>query len=298
MPDIIIDTDIGTNADDAIAIALASKSEEISIRGVTTVYGDVDTRSSIAKEILALAGREDIDVYKGIENPLLRKRKVFWAGIEGKGLYPKKEDTKEKKHAVQFIIDTIMQNPGEITLVTIGPLTNIAVSIILEPKIIDHVKEIIMMGGVTRLGSNRLNLELSEHNVNCDPEAAAVVFESGIKITMVGLDVTRQIVFSALDKQKMITSSSPLATTLSSMIDDHMAYMNRSYGYLSDPITVSLLIDDSIVKKEKMDVTIECDSEHKQAYTVGKLSENGNVSVCLEIDQKKFFSLLKERVFG
>lgn len=298
MPTIIIDTDIGTNADDAIAIALAARSPEISIKGITTVYGNVKIRAAITNQVLRLAGNENIPIYQGIEQPLLREREVFWAGFEGEGLQLGDYIHKKDKHAVQFIIDMIMNNPGEITLVTIGPLTNIATALIIEPKIAENVKEIIMMAGVTRLGVNRLNLEPIEHNIKCDPEAASIVFRSGAPITMVGLDVTRQVFISRLEKEKMVTCNTPLANLLSMMMETHMNYLKRDYAYLSDPITVSLLLDRSIVKTKQMEITIENEGRSKFAYTIGTPSKTGNVAVSLEIDRQKFLKILNERVFS
>ncbi|MFD2130869.1 nucleoside hydrolase [Pseudogracilibacillus auburnensis] len=298
MPTIIIDTDIGTNADDAIAIALAARSPEISIKGITTVYGNVKIRAAITNQVLRLAGKENIPIYQGIEQPLLREREVFWAGFEGEGLQLGDYIHKKDKHAVQFIIDMIMNNPGEITLVTIGPLTNIATALIIEPKIAENVKEIIMMAGVTRLGVNRLNLEPIEHNIKCDPEAASIVFRSGAPITMVGLDVTRQVFISRLEIEKMVTCNTPLANLLSMMMETHMNYLKRDYAYLSDPITVSLLLDRSIVKTKQMEITIENEGRSKFAYTIGTPSKTGNVAVSLEIDRQKFLKILNERVFS
>jgi len=294
---IIIDTDIGTNADDAIAIALAIKSNEISIEGITTVYGDVKIRAAIADRIVRLSGNKNIDIYEGIEKPLLRNKEVFWTGIEGKGIKLENNGSVKDKHAVQFIIEKIMNNPGKITLVTIGPLTNVATAILLEPKIIHNIKEIIMMGGVTRLGSNGIDLEPYEHNVSCDPEAASIVFDSGINITMVGLDVTRQLFISRSENKEIFSCKNPLSKTLTTMMCNHMEFLERDYGYLSDPITVSLLINRDIVKTRKMKILIKYDYQQKVSYSIGIPSEKGNVSVVLEIDKNKFFHILYERVF-
>lgn len=294
---IIIDTDIGTNPDDALAIALAVNSPEINIKGITIVYGDVETRGKIAKEITLLANK-DIDIYLGIEKPLLRQRKVFWSGIEGKEVNINKEINFKKMHAVNYIIKTIMNNPGEITLVTIGPLTNIAASIILEPKIIENIKEIIMMAGAVHLASNKNTLEKYEHNISSDPEAASIVFNSGIKITMVGLDVTRQVSLTKSEKNYMFNKNIPLVNLISQMLDNHMNYLKRDYFYLSDSIAMSLLIDSKIVRTEKMEVTINYDGKIKSGKTNAKKTELGNVDVALEIDKTRFFDLLKTRVFN
>lgn len=297
MHKVIIDTDIGTNPDDAIALSLAAKSPEIQIEGITTVYGNVDIRAKIAKQILDLCNMGYVDVYTGIEQPLLRNRKVFWSGIEGKDLKLKEDYRLPKKHAVDFIIETIMENPGEITLVTIGPLTNIATAIILEPKIITNVKQLVTMAGVTRLGKNGMYLSHVEHNVKSDPEAASVVFSSGANIMMVGLDVTRQVVLFRDEKDKMAACGTPLASTLSSMIDTHMDYMDRNFSYMSDPVAVSVLIDRSIVYTKQMEVQVDYTAHSESGQTIAHLCKDGNVEVCFGVDQNRFFQLLKDRVF-
>ena len=297
MVKIIIDTDIGTNPDDVIAIALAAKSPEIDIEGITIVYGDLKTRAKIANEVVSLANINS-KIYIGVEKPLLRKRDIFWLGIEGKEIDLSKEYKYEKTHGVDFIIKTIMENPGQITLVTIGPLTNIAAAIILEPKIIKNVKEIIMMAGVFQIGVNKSTLEKVEHNISSDPEAASIVFESGIKITVVGLDVTRQVSLTKSEKDILVKDSTPFVNLISKMLDNHMDCLKRDYFYLSDSIAMSLLVDPSIVKTKKMKINIKYDERHGTGETVGIDSGLGNVNVALDIDKEKFFKLLKTRVFN
>ncbi len=281
MTKIILDTDIGTNADDAVALSLALKSREIMIEGVTTVYGDVFARAAIAHNIVQLCGEQQIKIYPGIEKPLLQKRKVYWTGIE-EDVGKQKEDFQfPMQHAVEFIIETVMKHPGEITLVPIGPLTNIATALIREPKISSYVKEIVIMGGVTRLGSNRMKLETMEHNVKCDPEAASVVFSSGAPIVMIGLDVTRQLIFSKEKNQEFTACGTPLAQALTKMIDKYMNYMNRDFSYMCDPLAISVLIDRSLVQTEQMKVHVEYDFQ---------LSRNGWTNYCRAKRKGKCFS--------
>ena len=202
------------------------------------------------------------------------------------------------QHAVEFIIETVMKHPGEITLVPIGPLTNIATALIREPKISSYVKEIVIMGGVTRLGSNRMKLETMEHNVKCDPEAASVVFSSGAPIVMIGLDVTRQLIFSKEKNQEFTACGTPLAQALTKMIDKYMNYMNRDFSYMCDPLAISVLIDRSLVQTEQMKVHVEYDHREMVGQTIAELSEEGNVQVALEVDYDRFFQLLLKRVFS
>ncbi|CAG7616450.1 Pyrimidine-specific ribonucleoside hydrolase RihB [Paenibacillus solanacearum] len=298
MSRMILDTDIGTDSDDAVALALAMRSPEITVEGVTTVYGNVIVRSKIAQKIMALSGAGEAPVYAGIVKPLLHNREVFWAGIEGEGLDLVDDREEGTKHAVDYIIETVMGNPGEITLVTIGPLTNIAAAIIREPRVAKAVKEIVMMGGVTRLGSVGVELPAIEHNVKCDPEAASLVFSSGAKILMVGLDVTRQVSITRADKDELAASGTPLALTLTQQITGYMDYRKRDFTFMHDPLAVALLIRRDLVKTRKMDIRVDYDHRHPTGTTVGELNENGNVEVCLEVDRDAFLRLLRQRVFS
>lgn len=295
MARIIIDTDIGTNPDDAVALSLAVRSPELQIEGVTTTYGKVDVRANIARHILKLCGAAHIQVYPGIEESLLRNRTVNWSGMEGEGLVLP-EQAEPTEHAVDFIRRTVMNHPGEITLVTIGPLTNVAAAFIREPRLADHLKEIVMMGGVTRLGRNGKHLEPVEYNFRCDPEAASVVLRSGVPIVMVGYDVTRQISLSRDDILDMAVSGSGLSSTLIQMLQTYMDRMQRDYFYLSDPLTVGCLIDRSMFRMQRMNVSVLCGHDCP-GLTVAELSEQGRVQVCLEVDRDQFVNLLRTRVF-
>lgn len=298
MSRIILDTDIGTNPDDAVALALAAKSKEIRIEGVTTVYGQVHIRARIAKKIMKLCGVEGIPVYPGIKEPLLRNRPIFRSGLEGIGLSLEDEGEEQDKHAVDFIVETVMRHPGEITLVAIGPHTNIAAALIREPRISEYVKEIVVMGGVTRLARNGIHLSPIEHNIQCDPEAASVVFSCGAPIVMVGLDVTREALFSRKEKDVIASCGTPLAQTLASMMQTFMDYMKRDYSYMCDPFAIAALIDRTLIHTKRMDVRIHYDHREVTGQTIAELSRNGNVEVALEADILRFFILLYDRLFS
>lgn len=294
---IIIDTDIGSDIDDAMALALAMRSKEIILEGITTVYGDVDLRAKLAKKLLQLGGRDDVKVFAGINQPLLHNRDIWMAGHEGEGVLTNYEDVSyENGHAVDFIIKTIMENPGEITLIPIGPFTNIASAIIREPKIIENVKEIVLMGGVTRLGNNALELPKDEHNIRCDPEAAALVFRSGAPIVMVGLDVTYKVTINKNDRDQLEASKDPLNLALVKQLDRWFDFIKEDTTKMHDPLTVSLMIDRSIVTTEKMNIHVDYDHRQMTGQTVALPDQNGNVEVCLEVDSKKFTTILLERL--
>lgn len=294
---IIIDTDIGSDIDDAMALALAMRSPEIKLEGVTTVYGNVDLRAKMAKKMLQFGKREDVHVYAGINNPLLNNREIWMAGHEGEGLLTEEEAIEyEDKHAVDFIIETVMNNPGEITLVTIGPLTNIAASIIREPKVAQNLKEIIMMGGVTRFGDTGPQMRLVEHNIVCDPEAASVVFRSGAPIVMVGLDVTLKVIITEEERRRLHETGDPLNMALSRMMKRWFEYNNEQHTYMHDPLTVALVLDRSLVKTKKMKVHVEYDHRPQTGQTLAMLADDGNVDVCLDVEQGRFIELLLDRL--
>ncbi|MEA2016489.1 MAG: nucleoside hydrolase, partial [Actinomycetota bacterium] len=151
MEKIIIDTDVGTYYDDAFAILFALQSKEVKVEAITTVYGDVELRARIARKLLKIMGRTDISVAKGVGTPIKGNTLMF--GWEGENiLTPQDRDDPELKpspeHAVDLIISKIKENPGEITLITLGAVTNVATAIIKERDIVEKVKRLIIMGGV------------------------------------------------------------------------------------------------------------------------------------------------------
>jgi purine nucleosidase len=295
---IIIDTDIGSDPDDAVALALAMRSPELFIEGITTVYGDVDLRARLAKKMLCLGGFGEVPIYTGISQSLLRNRDVWWGGHEGEGILEGDEPTESSGHAVDFIVDTVMNNPGQITLVAIGPLANIATALIREPAIADNVKEILMMGGVTRLGENGKGLPVLEHNIKCDPEAASIVFSSGAPIVMVGLDVTMNVIIERHNINRLSSSNQPLNLVVSKLLEKWLDICERDYTAMHDPLAVSYLIDKSILQTERMKVTVDYDHRQPSGMTIAVPSDNGNVQVCLGVNAEQFIKLLMNRLIG
>ena len=190
---ILIDTDPGV--DDTMAILFALRSPELEVVGMTAVFGNayVDTAALNALRLIELEGHEHIPVAKGTGRPIVgppRRVADFVHGADGLGgINPPSPDGQLLDvPAAQFIVETILQNPGEITLVPVGPLTNIALALRLEPKIVDLVKQVVIMGGAAYVPGNAS--PVGEANIFNDPHAAAIVFSAGWPLTMVGLDVT------------------------------------------------------------------------------------------------------------
>jgi len=293
---VILDTDIGTDVDDACALALALRSPEIRLEAVTVVYGDVELRARIVRKLLAIAGPKyaDVPVGKGVGQPLLGKRPVYWAGHEGQGILgpdepPMPPDT---PHAVDLIVSTVLDNPGEITLLSIGPLTNLATAVVREPTLSHRVKEVILMGGVVRLGDS-LSFPWAEHNIRCDPEAAHIVFSAGWPITMVGLDVTLQVTIQREQLRRLSAVDSPLNRAVVDQLDRYMTNCGRNFTYLHDPLALAVAIDPSLVRLVPMHVDVETRGEFTSGATVACLPSksdprsepNANVAVAVDVNR-------------
>jgi len=296
---VIIDTDIGSDVDDALALALALKSREIQLEAVTLVYGDVDLRARIALKMLKLAGLEGVPVAKGVQKPLLREREVFWTGHEGEGLLTPQDDVlkPEAIHAVDLIISKVMSTKKEITLITLGPLTNLAAAIIREPRIIENVNQVFIMGGVTRL-SNGFDLPFREHNIYCDPEAAKVVFESGLPITMVTLDVTLRVTINRKDLTEISQVGTPFTDAIVSMVEQYLALYKRDCTWLHDPLAVAVSIDESFVKTKAMKVIVETKGEATMGQTLALTAspKEANAKVSVDVDAERFKRFFMQRI--
>lgn len=298
MKDVIIDTDIGDDIDDAYAMAFALNSPELNLKAVTTVFGNVEARTKLALKLLKTFGREDIPVATGIGKPFLERTfraqateqipnqaKVL---VEGEPL-PKTSP----KHAVDLIISTVMDAKEEVTIIPVGPLTNIATAIIKEPKLVEKAK-LVVMGGVT-------SKPLAEHNIRCDPEAARVIFESDIGITMVGLDVTMKCKLNEKDLANL--KSRGLATTnlLADMTEAFMEAASKHWGrktypILHDPLAVAVSFKPNLVKTQPKMVKVETQGEFTRGFTVASDSDKPNAQMCIDVDSPRFLKLFMDRI--
>ena len=259
---IILDTDIGSDHDDIYALALAANSPELEIEGITIVGGKALLRAQIALKMLKLLGKEKIPVIMGCEQPLLQEKMPWWTtfkpwGHEGEGfLTPQDSDlTPVEGHASDFIISKILQYPGKVTLVPVGPLTNVALAIIKEPKIISNIKEIIMTGGLIDPHKLRISPFL-DHNLTSDPDATKVVLNSGIPVTLIGWNATRKVNMSADRFNKLKSNNTSVVNALVGMTERWFTVVKRDWSELHDPVAVGVVVDESFIKTEKF--YIEC----------------------------------------
>jgi purine nucleosidase len=296
----ILDTDIGSDVDDALALCLALVSPEIELLGITTVYGQTQVRARIARALTHVAGRRDIPVFAGLELPLLRERPAHWMGHEGVGIDLSQVDlAPEAGSAVDFVVRTIRQRPGRVSIIAIGPLTNVAAAVIVAPDIVELARELIFIGGVARLAHNRLNVPALEWNVRCDPEAARVVFRSGMKITMLGMDVTRreETHMDQAHLHALRDSPSPLARMAARLVEIYWGTIGDDLRYMHDVVAVAFSYDRSLVLTEPLDVVIETTGTHMQGFTLVTRGESeGNVHVGTGLDGDRIRSLFISRV--
>ena len=304
---IIIDTDPGQ--DDALAILLAFASPELEVLGVTVVAGNVPLALTElnARKICELAGRPDMRVFAGADRPLMRSL-VTAEHVHGKtGLNgPQLPDPKMKlqdQYAVDFIVETLMKEAaGTITLCALGPLTNVALALIREPKIAPRVKEIVLMGGGFFEGGNVT--PTAEFNIYVDPQAADLVFKSGIPIVMMPLDVTHKALTTAKRTQAIRKLGTRVGTATAEMLEFFERFDEEKYGTdggpLHDPCVIAYLLKPELFKGRNCNVTVETASELTMGMTVidwwGVTKRPKNAMVMRDIDHDAFFALLVERL--
>ena len=304
---IIIDTDPGQ--DDAVAILLALASPELDVVGITAVAGNVplSLTEKNALKICELAGRPDTPVFSGADRPL--ERKLVTAehvhgktGLDGPEL-PEPTMQLQDKHAVDFIVETLMAaEPGEITLCPLGPLTNIALALRKEPAIAPRIREIVLMGGGFFEGGNIT--PTAEFNIYVDPQAADIVFQAGIPITMMPLDVTHKALTSRARVDAFRALGTRTGEATAELLDFFERFDEAKYGTdggpLHDPCVIAFLLKPDLFRGRDCNVEIELQSELTLGMTVvdwWRVTDRPkNAFVVRNIDADGFFDLLTERL--
>jgi purine nucleosidase len=305
---IIIDTDPGQ--DDAAAIMLAFGSPgEIHVLGITTVAGNVplSMTSRNARIVCELCGRTDVKVFAGADRPISRPL-VTAEHVHGKtGLDGPVLDEPtmalQDQHAVDFIIETLRNEPeGSVTLCTLGPLTNIALAFGKAPDIVPRIRELVMMGGGFSEGGNIT--PAAEFNIYVDPEAADVVFRSGVPVVMMPLDVTHQLLTRKDRVRRIAEIGSAPAKAMVEMLEFFERFDVEKYGSdggpLHDPTVTAYLVKPDLFQGRECNVEIEVKSELTVGMTVvdwwGVTDRKRNAKVMRTVDADGFFALLTERL--
>jgi len=293
---IILDTDPGN--DDILAIIMALKSQLIDIRGMTIVGGNasLENTTNNALSLLTYMNRVEIPVYVGDPSALnetltspaeFSEFKSHRIEIHGEtGLHvplPSPANEPEEMHAVDFIISEAKANKGELVLVPIGPLTNIAMAIKKEPNLKGWVKRIHLMGGAVNVPGNVT--EHAEFNIYCDPVAANEVMSSGIEIKLCGLDITRNTSVKR-EETDWLNGNSPGEKVIRRLLDTVFKKIpDRNYFSLHDPITVLSVLHPELIQWEMFNVSVICNGP-ESGKTLGTVNAEGSVSVGVNIDQE------------
>lgn len=319
---ILIDTDPGT--DDAIAIMLALNSPEVNVKAITVVPGNVTSEQGLdnALRMVSLAGKCAIPVAKGAEHPLFQKliTAEFWHGKNGLANVelPESKCKADSRWGPDLIIQTVHEHPHDITLVPIGPLTNIALAVEKDPTIVPLVSRVIVMGG--SISGGNVNAA-AEANIYNDPEAAQVVFQAGWPITMDGLDVGNQTLFTQKDVDKLKQTHGPMNDFMV-LVTQFLVDLSAKYGDpgapMYDPLAVGQAIDSTFLKTQPMHVDVETKGEYSRGETVanrhnyyennvlhgdhyeieGIVPVKPNVDVAVGVDSERFKELFISRLQG
>jgi purine nucleosidase len=298
---VILDCDPGH--DDAFAIVLAHGSPEVDLVAITTVAGN-QTLAKVtwnARSVATLAGIRGVPIAAGCDRPLVRAQIVAAhihgeSGLDGTEL-PEPTVALDPRHGVDVIIDTIMAaQPGEITLVPTGPLTNIAVAMRREPRIVPRVREVVLMGGSYTRGNVT---PAAEFNIAVDPEAAAMVFAGEWQVTMVGLDLTHQ----ALATPDVLAGIAAINTPVARTMGELLAYFRETYRAdqdmpappVHDPCAVARVIAPELMAVRKALVTVETQGRWTSGMTVTDFTDPAaNTLVATTLDVPRFWHLITE----
>ncbi|MER3462279.1 MAG: ribonucleoside hydrolase [Armatimonadota bacterium] len=301
---IILDCDPGH--DDAVAIMLALASPELEVLGITTTYGNVGlertTRNAlVVQEVIGTS----VGVYPGTDRPLVRDRISAEAvhgisGLEGPDL-PQPRQQPQGKHAVHFIIESVLAHPGEVTLVPTGALTNIALAMRMEPKIVPLIRQIVLMGGSIDIGNWSPS---AEFNILCDPHAAKIVFEAAVPLMMCGLNLTHQTPAIPSRVARFRALGTRVGEFTAQLLEFFRQHHREVFGWEGAPIhdacAVAFLIKPELFKTGMYNVEIEANEGLAYGRTVCDYwhvtGKKPNVEVGLEIDADGFYDLLVERI--
>ncbi|HIW12850.1 MAG TPA: nucleoside hydrolase [Candidatus Salinicoccus stercoripullorum] len=293
--------DVDTGVDDALAIIYAYESGQLDLLGITTVNGNVPLEDVVrnTKKVAQLIGDDRLKVYRGAERPLLKEIHSEYKvhGSDGIGgalgdMTVTKEE--EEEFASDFIIEQARKNPGELTLIMVGPLTNLALALRKEPKIAGWIDQVVVMGGLISKAGHGNTLPTSEFNIYADAEAAKAVFHAGFNLKLVSLDVTLET-FMNRDTIERLKGTKYHDFVLKST-EIYRDYSSKRFGMdgcaLHDPLTVGAVLDPTFLKTEKHFVDVETKSDLSYGQTICDFrnlwDREPNVEISLGVEGKRF----------
>jgi inosine-uridine nucleoside N-ribohydrolase len=303
MKPILIDCDPGH--DDMIAIMVAAVSAGLELLGITTVAGNQTGAKTYrnARRVLSLIGREDVPVRRGSDAPLLATLKVASdihgeSGLDGAEL-PEPTVPASDELALDFLRRTIREYDGRVTLVPTGPMTNIALLLKTEPALAEKIERIVFMGGGMALSNIT---PAAEFNIYTDPEAAQIVFTSGIPLTMIGLDVTHQAVMSLETIERLAAGGGRVSRRVGGLLQFYAGAYREHFAFegapIHDALAVAAAADPTIVTTRKLYGAVELAPGLSRGRTVidinGVTGREANIDVALEVDSERFLKVIME----
>lgn len=303
---IILDCDPGH--DDAIAIVLALASPELDVKAITSSAGNQTPEKTLRNvlRMLTLLQRQDIPVAGGARKPLMRELIIAdnvhgESGLDGPAL-PEPDFAPQNCTAVELMAKTLRESPQPVTIVATGPQTNVALLLNGHPELHNKIARIVMMGGAMVLGNWQ---PAAEFNIYVDPEAAEIVFQSGIPVVMAGLDVTHRAQIHDMDIERFRQVGNPVATIVAELLDFFMEYhKDAKWGFtgapLHDPCTIAWLLKPELFTCAERWVGVETQGKYTQGMTVVDYyfltGNQPNTTVLLDVDREGFVDLLAERL--
>jgi inosine-uridine nucleoside N-ribohydrolase len=284
---VLIDTDIGDDIDDALALALALRHPEIELVGVTTVFRDTLARARMARYLLDLYGHRDVPVYAGSGKPLMEPmpRVPHEPQLD---LTPADVADPQQRHAVEAILTTYAQPGSDVTLVTIGPLTNLALALAIDPTLAERIPRVVTMGG-------QIGRTAAEWNIVCDPEAAAIVLRAGLRLTLVPLDVTLQTGLQDRHIEALTAATDQPTRWLMTLTRAWQAKSNH-LPILHDPLAVAVALDPGRVKTQPLSLDVVTDAGPGRGITCVVRDTHPPVDVALEVDGEQFVDWYVEQI--
>jgi purine nucleosidase len=273
---VLLDTDIGTDVDDLLALALLVGSPEMQLIGVTTVYGDTALRARMTRLVLEQLQRRAVPIGIGARETLTG-RPVWWAGHEGQGIPGlDRVQLDEGITAADLLHQAATEHRGRLELFAIGPLTNVAEAIAADDSFAMSLRHLYIMGGA-------FWMEQAEHNIKSDPEAADIVFRSGIPMTICGLDVTLQVLLREADMSQIREAASGIGSVLEDQVRRWWAFTGATENHLHDPVAILPALRPELFRFEQCDVRVEMEGPNPGRTRVNGCG-SGAVRIAVDVD--------------
>ena len=289
--------------DDAIALVMAHRSPEIELLGVTTTCGNAELEKTTdnAIRVLDFVGATDVPVAAGCARPLARPLVLGTAdgpsGLEGSPYLPQPSRGPIEQHAVDFLAEKLAASPEPLVVVATGPLCNLGLLVLKHPEVLPKIKELIWMGGVFYRKSEFITP--TEFNAFCDPEALKLVLDARVPITMVGLDVTMQVLIEAPQYEELARIDTPLGRVVMDWLKFYEKLHRNSMGVggaMHDPLALALAIDPTLVRTRPAHIGVDLSGNYTFGATVADFwherGEEDNARIAYEVDTDRFFKLM------